>query len=68
MSGDHNFFKGLRPRVEGEPVYTEKELAPYKNRKAYTYVERRVPEYLEDEAHKRIDKLLSEHGYDPEEF
>ena len=32
----------------------------------YTYVERRVPEELEDEAHELIDNWLRSKGYDPE--
>jgi hypothetical protein len=31
-----------------------------------TYIERRVPVFLEDAAHKLIDKFLADHGYDPE--
>lgn len=31
-----------------------------------TYVERRVPEDLEDEAHEVIDKWLRSKGYNPE--
>jgi hypothetical protein len=31
-----------------------------------TYVERRVPEHLEDEAHDLIDNWLRSKGYDPE--
>ena len=34
----------------------------------YTYVERRVPEELEDEAHDLIDNWLKSKGYDPEEI
>jgi len=34
----------------------------------YTYVERRVPEELEDEAHEIIDNWLKSKGYDPEEL
>ena len=33
-----------------------------------TYVERRVPIELEDEAHKLIDTWLVSKGYDPEEI
>jgi hypothetical protein len=32
----------------------------------YTYVERRVPEHLEDEAHELIDNWLKSKGYDSE--
>ena len=34
----------------------------------YTYVERRVPEELEDEAHELIDNWLKSKGYDPEKI
>lgn len=33
-----------------------------------TYVERRVPEDLEDEAHELIDNWLRSKGYDPEKI
>ena len=33
-----------------------------------TYVERRVPNHLEDEAHELIDNWLKSKGYDPEEL
>jgi hypothetical protein len=33
-----------------------------------TYVERRVPEELEDEAHELIDNWLRSKGIDPEEI
>jgi hypothetical protein len=33
-----------------------------------TYVERRVPTQLEDEAHELIDTWLKSKGYDPEEI
>jgi hypothetical protein len=33
-----------------------------------TYVERRVPVGLEDEAHELIDSWLKAKGYDPEEI
>ena len=33
-----------------------------------TYVERRVPVFLEDAAHKLTDQFLCDHGYDPEEI
>lgn len=33
-----------------------------------TYVERRVPEELEDEAHELIDNWLTAKGYDPKEI
>jgi len=33
-----------------------------------TYVERRIPEHLEDEAHTLIDNWLISKGYDPEEI
>mgnify|MGYP003341931285 CR=1 FL=1 len=41
---------------------------PTKPKVETTYVERRVPEHLEDKAHKLIDKFLRKHGYDPEEI
>lgn len=31
-----------------------------------TYIERRVPVFLEEAAHKMFDKFLDDHGYDPE--
>ena len=34
----------------------------------YTYVERRVPEELEDKVHNLIDQFLKANGYDPEEI
>lgn len=33
-----------------------------------TYVERKVPDHLEDEAHELIDNWLKSKGYDPEEI
>ena len=40
----------------------------YENECETTYVERRVPIELEDEAHTLIDNWLKEKGIDPEEI
>ena len=66
-----------QPKPEGQPVVfdiADLNLDNYPIMKAksesieYTYVERRVPEELEDEAHKLIDNWLKSKGYDPEEI
>jgi hypothetical protein len=70
-------FGESQPKREGEPVafdIGDLNLDLYPNMKAlsesidYTYVERRVPEELEDEAHELIDNWLKSKGYDPEEL
>jgi hypothetical protein len=48
----------------GQPV----RYVPTKPEVETTYVERRVPEHLEDKMHELIDKFLRDHGYDPEEI
>lgn len=68
MSGNHNMFGGAPIKGEGQSVYTEEELAPYKGQVETTYVERRVPMHLEGRVHRLIDKFLKERGYDPEEI
>lgn len=64
-----------QPKKEGEMVkfdIGDLNLDNYPIMKAisesieYTYVERRVPEELEDEAHELIDNWLKSKGYDPE--
>ena len=55
-------------KMEGAPVYTEEELAPYRNEVQTTYVERRVPVELEGRVHRIIDKFLKERGYDPDKI
>ena len=68
MSGDHNMYQKAPIKGEGQPVFSEKELAPYKGQIETTYVERRVPVHLEGRVHRLIDKFLKERGYDPEEI
>ena len=62
-----------QPKPEGQPVVfdiADLNLDNYPIMKAksesidYTYVERRVPEELEDEAHELIDNWLKSKGYD----
>ena len=64
-----------QPKKEGEAVafdIGDLNLDNYPVMKAisesidYTYVERRVPIELEDEAHELIDNWLKSKGYDPE--
>jgi hypothetical protein len=55
-------------KAEGQSVYSKEELRPYRKQVKTTYVERRVPEALEDEAHELIDNWLKSKGYDPEEI
>jgi len=66
-----------QPKKEGEPVAFDigdlnLEIYPimtaFSKAIEYTYVERRVPEELEDEAHELIDNWLKSKGYDPEEI
>jgi len=66
-----------QPKREGEPVAFDigdmnLEIYPimtsFSKAIEYTYVERRVPEELEDEAHELIDNWLKSKGYDPEEI
>ena len=66
-----------QPKPEGQPVMFDigdLNLDNFPIMKAisksidYTYVERRVPEELEDEAHELIDNWLKSKGYDPEEI
>ena len=66
-----------QPKKEGEPFVfdiADLNLDNYPVMKAisesidYTYVERRVPEELEDEAHELIDNWLKLKGYDSEEI
>ena len=61
-------FGEAQPKGEGQPVnYGVGEL-PQKPEVETTYVERRVPDHLEDEAHELIDNWLKSKGYDPEEI
>ena len=75
---DKNFdaiFGKAQPKAEGTTVAFDAgdlnlELYPVMKRLSesisYTYVERRIPEELEDEAHELIDNWLRSKGYDPE--
>ena len=73
---DKNFdaiFGKAQPKAEGTTVAFDagdmnvnmSEFSKFTN-KDYTYVERRIPEELEDEAHELIDNWLRSKGYDPE--
>jgi len=71
-----DIFKA-QPKKDGEMVrfdIGDLNLDNYPRMKAisesidYTYVERRVPEELEDEAHEIIDNWLKSKGYDPEDL
>jgi hypothetical protein len=54
-------FASAPIKQEGQPVF-EYELN--KSLKVETtYVERRVPVFLEEAAHKLIDQFLADHGY-----
>ena len=69
MKKEFQFRFGSAPiKAEGAAVYTDKELAPYKDQVETVYVERRVPTHLEKEAHAAIDRFLVRKGYDPEEI
>ena len=68
-----NPFELAQMKKEGELCnpfgYTQKELASMpKPKYDYTYVERRVPRDLEDEAHKLITDWLISKGIDMEEL
>lgn len=52
-------------KCEGEMIT---EYEPTEPSIETTYVERRVPVFLEEAAHKMFDKFLADHGYDPEEI
>jgi hypothetical protein len=54
-------FHDAPMKREGEPVF-EYELNKSLSVET-TYVERRVPVFLEDAAHKLIDQFLADHGY-----
>ena len=59
---------GDAPRkMEGQPVWPTDDDEEYDGIET-TYVERRVPVELEDEAHALIDNWLKEKGFDPEEI
>lgn len=65
----NNFGKAI-PKGEGQEVWFDNEMkTTFKsNEVETTYVERRVPEHLEDEAHAVIDAWLKSKGYDAEEL
>ena len=65
-----NGFGNAPIRMEGMGIKYD-ENAPdevYKNECDTTYVERRVPRELEDEAHILIDNWLKSKGFDSEEI
>ena len=66
MSRGFSSFGSAPIKAEGAAVYTDEELAPYKEQIETVYVERRVPMHLEREAHAAIDRFLARKGYDPE--
>ena len=66
MSRGFSSFGSAPIKAEGAAVYTDEELAPYKEQIETVYVERRVPAHLEEEAHAAIDRFLARKGYDPE--
>ena len=66
MSRGFSSFGSAPIKAEGTAVYTDEELAPYKDQVETVYVERRVPKHLEKEAHAAIDRFLVRKGYDPE--
>ena len=59
-----NEFELAPVKGEGQPVFDF--TPPQTTEVETTYVERRVPVFLEEAAHKLIDKFLADHGYDPE--
>ena len=70
-------FGKAQPKPEGQTVsfdVGDLNLDNYPIMKAisesieYTYVERRVPEELEDEAHELINNWLKSKGFDPDEI
>ena len=56
--------------IKGEGMLVDycEGIKPTKRQVETTYVERRVPVFLEDAAHKMFDKFLADHGYDSEEI
>ena len=52
-------------KCEGQMIT---QYAPSEEKVKTTYVERRVPEHLENLVHKLIDKFLRERGYNPKEI
>ena len=57
--------------VKGEGMLVDFDgtgVAPAKPKVETTYVERRIPEHLEFKAHRLLDTLLVEHGYNPKEL
>jgi hypothetical protein len=54
-------FHDAPAKGEGQPIF-EYEIDPTLQVET-TYVERCVPVFLEDAAHKLIDKFLADHGY-----
>lgn len=55
--------------IKGEGMavdYGDNAPTPTRPRVNTTYVERRVPDHLEDAAHEALDAFLRQHGYDPE--
>jgi hypothetical protein len=68
-------FGKAQPKAEGAPVKFDIgdmnvsfPVWPEFENPETTYVERRVPVQLEDEAHELIDTWLKSKGYDPEEI
>ena len=59
-------------KAEGSSINTlygfEEDYVPPPPKYQTTYVERRVPVELEEEAHKLLDTWLAAHGYDLEEL
>ena len=55
---------------EGQPVdYGQPEgHVPPKPKNETTWIERRIPEHLEFKAHRLLDTLLVENGYNPREI
>ena len=69
-------FGKAMPKGEGQVVKFDLEdmnvtfpvRGEYRFESDTTYVERRVPKELEDEAHDLIDNWLKSKGFDPEEI
>ena len=61
-------FGEAQIKGEGQFVDFGSGKPPQKPKVETTYVERRVPNHLEDEAHELIDNWLKSKGYDPEEI
>ena len=66
MSKDFSAFGAAPIKRQGQPVYPD--IGGKDQEIETTYVERRVPVHLKDEAHKLIDDWLIQKGFDPEEM